>query len=83
MATQKFDSYILNPSVVIFSGNSADLRLVRTYLEMALPGFRLEFLMSERNQQDTFADFHKMTERLVDEILFHMEVYSSSVSRIR
>ena len=31
-------------------GNSADLRLVRTYLEMALPGYRLEFLMSERNQ---------------------------------
>lgn len=31
-------------------GNSADLRLVRTYIEMALPGHRIEFLMSERNQ---------------------------------
>ncbi|XP_076440351.1 protein FAM135A-like isoform X2 [Babylonia areolata] len=63
-------------------GNSADLRLVRTYLEMALPGFRLEFLMSERNQQDTFADFEKMTDRLVEEILFHMEMYNSQVTRI-
>ncbi|XP_070194808.1 protein FAM135A-like [Littorina saxatilis] len=63
-------------------GNSADLRLVRTYLEMALPGYRLEFLMSERNQQDTFADFQKMTDKLVEEILFHMEIYSSQVSRI-
>ncbi|KAJ8306008.1 hypothetical protein KUTeg_016553 [Tegillarca granosa] len=32
-------------------GNSADLRLVKTYLEMALPGYRIEFLMSERNQE--------------------------------
>lgn len=38
--------------------------------------------MSERNQQDTFADFHKMTEKLVEEILSHMEIYSSQVSRI-
>jgi len=32
------------------AGNSTDLRLVRTYLELALPGGRLDFLMSERNQ---------------------------------
>ncbi|XP_025110333.1 protein FAM135A-like isoform X1 [Pomacea canaliculata] len=63
-------------------GNSADLRLVRTYIEMALPGYRLEFLMSERNQQDTFADFEKMTERLVAEILSNIDIYSSHVSRI-
>lgn len=31
-------------------GNSADLRLVKTYLELGLPGANLEFLMSERNQ---------------------------------
>ena len=31
-------------------GNSADLRLIKTYLEMALPGSNLEFLMSEVNQ---------------------------------
>ena len=34
-------------------GNSADLRLVKTYLELALPGANLDFLMSERNQVHT------------------------------
>ena len=33
-----------------FLGNSADLRLVKTYLELGLPCSNLEFLMSERNQ---------------------------------
>lgn len=46
-------------------GNSADLRLVRTYLELGLPGAHLEFLMSERNQGDTFSDFDTMTDRWV------------------
>ncbi|XP_059176186.1 protein FAM135A-like isoform X2 [Physella acuta] len=63
-------------------GNSADLRLVRTYIEMALPGFRLEFLMSERNQQDTFADFDKMTDRLVEEILSYLDTFGFDVTRI-
>ncbi|XP_012939764.1 protein FAM135A isoform X4 [Aplysia californica] len=63
-------------------GNSADLRLVRTYIEMALPGFRLEFLMSERNQQDTFADFDKMTDRLVDEILSYLDTFGFNITRI-
>ena len=31
-------------------GNSADLRLIKTYLEMALPGNNIDFLMSEINQ---------------------------------
>ena len=31
-------------------GNPADLRLVKTYLELSLPGAHLDFLMSERNQ---------------------------------
>uniref|UniRef100_A0A8C9FYZ3 Family with sequence similarity 135 member A n=1 Tax=Pavo cristatus TaxID=9049 RepID=A0A8C9FYZ3_PAVCR len=35
-------------------GNSADLRLVKTYIELGLPGGRIDFLMSERNQNDTF-----------------------------
>lgn len=43
------------PSDVIFHflyflGNSADLRLVKTYIELGLPGGRIDFLMSERNQ---------------------------------
>ncbi|EHH18460.1 hypothetical protein EGK_15063 [Macaca mulatta] len=32
-------------------GNSADLRLVKTYIELGLPGGRIDFLMSERNQK--------------------------------
>lgn len=44
-------------------GNSADLRLVKTYLELGLPGAHLDFLMSERNQGDTFSDFDTMTDR--------------------
>ena len=35
-------------------GNSADLRLVKVYLEMALPGHNLDFLMSECNQVRTY-----------------------------
>uniref|UniRef100_A0A6I8SMD4 Family with sequence similarity 135 member A n=1 Tax=Xenopus tropicalis TaxID=8364 RepID=A0A6I8SMD4_XENTR len=63
-------------------GNSADLRLVRTYIELGLPGGRKEFLMSERNQNDTFADFDSMTDRLLDEIVQYIQIYSLSVSRI-
>ena len=66
-----------------FTGNSADLRLVKTYMEMALPGYRLEFLMSERNQSDTFADFEMMTHRLVKEIVSHMELYALNIGRLR
>ncbi|XP_052274489.1 protein FAM135A-like isoform X2 [Dreissena polymorpha] len=63
-------------------GNSADLRLVKTYMEMSLPGYRLEFLMSERNQSDTFADFDVMTKRLVAEVVIHIDMYSLKVARI-
>lgn len=38
-------------------GNSADLRLVKTYLELVLPGSNLDFLMSERNQVHHFTSF--------------------------
>ncbi|XP_062864338.1 protein FAM135A isoform X2 [Trichomycterus rosablanca] len=63
-------------------GNSADLRLVKTYLELGLPGARIEFLMSERNQNDTFADFESMTDRLLDEIVQYIHIYNLTVSRI-
>ncbi|KAF9806741.1 hypothetical protein SFRURICE_011445 [Spodoptera frugiperda] len=62
-------------------GNAADLRLVKTYLELGLPGARLDFLMSERNQGDTFSDFDTMTDRLVQEILTHIQ-NSSDPARI-
>ena len=65
------------------SGNAADLRLVRTYIEMALPGERIEFLMSERNQPDTFADFEMMTDKLVAEILYYIDMFSINPSRVR
>lgn len=63
-------------------GNSADLRLVRTYLELGLPGAHLEFLMSERNQGDTFSNFETMTDRLVAEILCHIEVCGLNPTKI-
>ncbi|XP_015266785.1 PREDICTED: protein FAM135B [Gekko japonicus] len=64
-------------------GNSADLRLVKTFIELGLPGGKLDFLMSERNQTDTFADFDTMTDRLLDEIIQHIQLYNLSISRIR
>lgn len=36
--------------VLLVSGNSQDLRLVRQYLELALPDERFEFLMSAVNE---------------------------------
>ncbi|CAF89414.1 unnamed protein product, partial [Tetraodon nigroviridis] len=65
-------------------GNSADLRLVKTFIELGLPGSRLDFLMSERNQasSDTFADFDTMTDRLLDEIIQHVQLYNLTVGRI-
>ncbi|XP_036023001.1 protein FAM135A isoform X5 [Onychomys torridus] len=63
-------------------GNSADLRLVKTYIELGLPGGRVDFLMSERNQNDTFADFDSMTDRLLDEIIQYIQIYSLTVSKI-
>ncbi|XP_024082502.1 uncharacterized protein LOC106663063 [Cimex lectularius] len=63
-------------------GNKADLRLVKTYLELGLPGAHLEFLMSQRNQGDTFSDFDTMTDRLVAEILYHIEASGITPSRI-
>ncbi|XP_069559478.1 protein FAM135B isoform X1 [Brachyistius frenatus] len=63
-------------------GNSADLRLVKTFIELGLPGSRLDFLMSERNQADTFADFDTMTDRLLDEIIQHIQLYNLTIARI-
>ncbi|KAK7898796.1 hypothetical protein WMY93_019649 [Mugilogobius chulae] len=63
-------------------GNSADLRLVKTFIELGLPGSRLDFLMSERNQIDTFADFDTMTDRLLDEIIQHIQLYNLTIGKI-
>lgn len=64
-------------------GHSADLRLVRTYLELGLPTVNFEFLMSERNQGETFENFETLTDRLVAEIVYHIEVYALKPNKIR
>lgn len=38
--------------------------------------------MSERNQGDTFSDFDTMTDRLVGEILYHIESFAINPTRI-
>ncbi|XP_015119220.1 protein FAM135A [Diachasma alloeum] len=63
-------------------GNAADLRLVKTYLELGLSGAHLDFLMSERNQGDTFSDFDTMTDRLVEEILHHIETSGLNPTKV-
>ncbi|XP_043467722.1 uncharacterized protein LOC122501972 isoform X2 [Leptopilina heterotoma] len=63
-------------------GNAADLRLVKTYLELGLPGAHLDFLMSERNEGDTFSDFDTMTDRLVGEILHHIEISGLNPTKV-
>ncbi|CAM5131721.1 unnamed protein product [Natator depressus] len=63
-------------------GMLADLRLVKTYIELGLPGGRIDFLMSERNQNDTFADFDSMTDRLLDEIIQYIQIYNLTISKI-
>lgn len=64
-------------------GNSADLRLVRTYLELGLPTVNFEFLMSERNQGETFESFDTLTDRLVGEIIYYIQIYDLKPNRIR
>jgi hypothetical protein len=64
-------------------GNSADLRLVKTYLEIGLPTTNFEFLMSQRNQGETFDSLDTLTDRLVQEINYHIELYGLNPSRIR
>ncbi|XP_054153255.1 protein FAM135A-like [Oppia nitens] len=63
-------------------GNSADLRLVKTYLELGSPTTNFEFLMSQRNQGETFDNLDLLTQRLVQEINYHIEVYALKPSKI-
>ncbi|KER26453.1 hypothetical protein T265_13992, partial [Opisthorchis viverrini] len=64
-------------------GNASDLRLVRVYLQLALPECRLEFLMSECNQQDTFGSFDSMRDNLVDEVIDFIRELGEPPTRIR
>lgn len=64
-------------------GNSGDLRLVKTYLELGLPHVNFDFLMSQRNQGETFDCFETLTDRLVKEIVYYIEVYRLHPEKIR
>lgn len=64
-------------------GNCADLRLVKTYLELLLPLTNFDFLMSESNQGKTYDSFENMTNRLCDEILRHIQVNNLQPTKIR
>ncbi|KAF5399756.1 hypothetical protein PHET_06935, partial [Paragonimus heterotremus] len=63
-------------------GNSSDLRLVRIYLQLALPDCRLEFLMSECNQSDTFAGFDSMRDNLAEELIAFINELDETPDRI-
>ena len=63
-------------------GNSGDLRLVKTYLELCLPSSRFDFLMSSSNHSSTFDDIDIMVKQLIDEIEGHIERYGLKPQRI-
>ena len=63
-------------------GNSGDLRLVKTYLELVLPSVRFDFLMSSANHSSTFDDIDIMVKQLIDEIESHIDRYGLKPERI-
>ncbi len=72
-----------SPSVFFPTGNCYDLRLVTVYLQMALPDYPLDFLMSESNHQDTFASLDQLRDNLVDEIIHHIDSMADKPTHIR
>lgn len=64
-------------------GNCYDLRLVTMYLQMALPDYPLEFLMSESNHEDTFASLDQLRDNLIEEIIQHIESMTDKPTHIR
>lgn len=64
-------------------GNSADLRLVRTYLELGLPTNNFDFLMSRLNQGETFDSLDTLAATLVKEINAYVMTLKQSPTRIR
>lgn len=59
----------------LLPGNSADLRLVKTFIELGLPGSRLDFLMSERNQVDVGSNGEQI-EKMFRRIPVHVLICS-------
>ena len=64
-------------------GNCLDLRLVTMYLQLALPDYPLEFLMSDSNRDDTFASLEQLRDNLIEEILSHIASMPEKPSHIR
>ena len=79
-----FDSHGVHLVICVhgLDGNSGDLRLVKTYLELCLPSSRLDFLMSSANHSSTFDDIDIMVKQLIDEIETHIERYGLKPERI-
>ncbi|CAF3151214.1 unnamed protein product [Rotaria socialis] len=63
-------------------GNSGDLRLMKTYLELCLPSCQFDFLMSSSNHSSTFDDIDVMVKQLIEEIDSHIERSISRPQRI-
>lgn len=63
-------------------GNQFDLRLYRIFLTLALPQVRFSFLMAASNQSDTFCDFNAMTDRLLEEVLEHVQDMPTPPSKV-
>lgn len=63
-------------------GNQFDLRLYRIFLQLALPQVRFDFLMAQSNQSDTFCDFNRMTDLLLEEILDYVKDMSTPPSKV-
>ncbi|CAF3733453.1 unnamed protein product [Rotaria magnacalcarata] len=81
---QPFDNNGVHLVVCVhgLDGNSGDLRLVKTYLELCLSTCRLDFLMSSANHSSTFDDIDIMVTQLIDEIEAHIERYGLKPQRI-
>lgn len=63
-------------------GNQFDLRLYRIFLQMALPQVKFDFLMAQSNQSDTFCDFNRMTDLLLEEITEYVREMPTPPSKV-
>lgn len=63
-------------------GNQYDLRLYQVYLQLALPQVKLEFMLAQSNQADTFSDFNLLTDRLLHEVLDYIREMPSVPAKI-
>lgn len=58
--------------------------IYRKYIKVIQEAHRLlSFWLSFDLQIDTFADFDTMTDRLLDEIIQHIQLYNLTIGRIR